>query len=79
MKGINFVKKNLLQILILALISFFAGCQEESSLETSEPKTDKEAMIQIADEDSLLASFEPNYNENGVMDIIGKVNTPIYL
>ncbi|MCA2004905.1 MAG: hypothetical protein LDL01_03825 [Ignavibacterium sp.] len=74
----NFVKKNLLPLILLAIISFFVGCQEESSLEATEPKTDKEAMIQIADEDSLLTSFEPNYNEDGVMDIMGKVNVPIY-
>ncbi len=78
MKKLTFVKKILLPIFILAIISFFTACQEENSLETSEPKTDKEAMIQIADEDSLLSSFEPNYNEDGVMDVIGKVNTPIY-
>jgi len=78
MKTFILGKKNLLPIILLAIFSFFTACQEETSVQTSEPKTDKEAMIQIADEDSLLASFEPNYNEDGVMDIIGKVNTPIY-
>lgn len=78
MKTFSFSKKNLLPIIILAIFSFFTACQEETSVQTSEPKTDKEAMIQIADEDSLLTSFEPNYNEDGVMDILGKVNTPIY-
>jgi hypothetical protein len=78
MKTFSLVKKNLLPIIILAIFSFFTACQEETSVQTSEPKTDKEAMIQIADEDSLLSSFEPNFNEDGVMDVMGKINTPIY-
>lgn len=79
MKAQNFLKKFFLPLLLLALISFFAGCQEEMTVESNnEPTTDQQALEKIVDEDSLITSFEPNYNEDGLMDIIGKINTEIY-
>jgi hypothetical protein len=44
----------------------------------TEPTTDQAALEKLVDEDSSLTSFDYNYNEEGVMDFLGKVNTPIY-
>lgn len=79
MKIAEFLKKNLLMILLLALVSFFVGCQDEMSVQTEdEISTDKLALEKIVDEDSVLASFEPNFDEGGDMDILGKIATDIY-
>ncbi|MCU0405948.1 MAG: hypothetical protein MUE64_03080, partial [Ignavibacteriaceae bacterium] len=44
----------------------------------TEPTTDKAALEKLVDEDSSLTSFDYNYDEEGVMDFLGKVNTAIY-
>lgn len=79
METSEFVKKNLLPVLLLLVISFFVGCQDDTMVQTSdEISTNQQALEKLVDEDSLLISFEPNYNEDGEMDILNKTNTEIY-
>ena len=63
------------------VLIFMVGCQESvNEPDQAEPNSDKEAMQKLADEDSSIASFESNYNEEDAMDIfgLGKVQTAIY-
>lgn len=81
MKTAKFLTRQLLLIFIIAFTAaLFIGCQEDMSVEptNSEPTTDKEALQQITDEDSLLSSFEPNYTEDEGMDFLGKVSTEVF-
>jgi len=79
MKTSEFVKKNFLPMLLLVLMSFFVGCQEDMTVQTTDDiTTDQQALQKLADEDSVLMSFEPNYNEDGEMNILQKTNTEIY-
>lgn len=64
---------------MLAMVTLFIGCKESvNEPESTEPTTDKEAMLRLADEDSSIASFEPNYNEEDAMSFLGKTETQIY-
>jgi hypothetical protein len=66
-------------IIMAAAIFILAGCKNSpTEPSTTEPTTDKDAMLQIADEDSALASFDTNYNEDNAMSFIGKISTAIY-
>jgi len=57
----------------------FIGCKESVvEPESTEPTTDKEAMLKLADEDSAVSSFEPNYNEEDAMSFLGKTEAEIY-
>lgn len=81
MKKTNFAKRFFIPLFLLGLLAFFAGCQNEMTVEpqsSDEPTTNQAAMEKIVDEDSSLASFDENYNEDGLMDFMGKVNTEIY-
>ncbi len=60
------------------LFIVFAGCQESPLDASLDAQTDYEAYLQLIAADSSLASFEPNYNEDGAMEFLGKVNTPIF-
>lgn len=68
--------KNLLALLAISLI--LIGCKENTTEPVSEPSTNKEAMLKLADEDSAISSFEPSFNEEDIMSFIGKVQTDIY-
>jgi hypothetical protein len=79
MKTSEFVKKNFLPMLLLLVMSFFVGCQDDTMVQTTdEITTNQQALEKLVDEDSVLISFEPNYNEDGEMDILNKTNTEIY-
>jgi hypothetical protein len=73
-------RRQLLPLLLLGLIAVFFGCQDEMVVEpaNTEPTTDQGALEKIVDEDSALTSFDYNYNEEGLMDFLGKVDTEIY-
>lgn len=77
-------QKNLLRYVLaffaLALFALFTGCQDEMVVDPgdTEPTTDKAAMEKLVDEDSSLTSFDYNYDEEGLMDYLGKVNVAIY-
>ncbi|MGE5807418.1 MAG: hypothetical protein ACM34O_16305 [Ignavibacteria bacterium] len=63
---------------ILGLIFIaFIGCKD-STVGPPAEDPEKEALQQIADEDSAIASFEPNYNEEDQMSILNKAATEIY-
>jgi hypothetical protein len=66
-------------ISIFAIAVFlFAGCKNSPTEPAdSEPSTAEEAMLKLADEDSSLASFDTNYNEDNAMSYMGKVSTAI--
>jgi hypothetical protein len=73
----RFVKN--LMLIILTAIFLFAGCKNSpTEPSTTEPTTDQGAMLKIADEDSALASFDSNYNEDDAMPFMGKVSTTVY-
>lgn len=71
--------QKLLAILTAVFIFVLAGC-DNSSVEPDpgEPTTDQATFEKLADDDSALASFEPNYNEDGLSGIIGKTTTDIF-
>ncbi len=73
-------RRHFLPFLLLGLIVVFFGCQDEMLIEPAdtEPTTDQGALEKIVDEDSALTSFDYNYNEDGLMDFLGKVDTEIY-
>jgi hypothetical protein len=73
-------RRRILPFLLLGLIVVFFGCQDEMVIEPvdTEPTTDQVALEKIVDEDSALSSFDYNYNEDGLMDFLGKVDTEIY-
>ncbi len=73
-------RRHFLPFLLLGLIVVFFGCQDEMVIEPAdtEPTTDQGALEKIVDEDSALTSFDYNYNEDGLMDFLGKVDTEIY-
>ena len=56
MKTSEFVKKNFFPMLLLVLMSFFVGCQDEMTVQTTdEITTDQQALQKLADEDSVLS------------------------
>jgi len=75
----NNLSRYLLGFFALMMLALFVRCQDEvvSSVD-NEPTTDKAAMEKLVDEDSSLTSFDYNYDEEGVMDFLGKINTTIY-
>ena len=81
MKKKKFIKKFFLPLLILGVLAFFAGCQDEMTVEpqnNGEPTTDQGALEKLVEQDSSLTSFDVNYNEDGLMDFLGKVDEQIY-
>lgn len=70
----------ILALFALAIFALFVRCQDENMVEATdtEPTTDQGAMEKLVDEDSSLTSFDYNYDEEGVMDFLGKVTTEIY-
>lgn len=80
----NSAKKELITfgVLLIALLTmiYATGCSKDNGV--TDPNgnlTDQQAMQKIIDEDEELSSFEPNYNEQGLMRLaLAKVNTEIY-
>lgn len=64
----------------MSLVLFLSSCQKESTITNpeDEPTTDQEAMLKLVEEDENIQSFEPNYNEDDAMSLIGKVATEIF-
>jgi hypothetical protein len=81
MKKKDFVKGYFIPLILIGVFAFFAGCQDQTSVDPIDdgiPTSDKQAMEMIVDQDSSLSSFEANYNEDGLMDILGKTQETIY-
>lgn len=73
------LNKSLLIIFTIVSIFVFIKCQDPASAEDPEQySTDKAAIISLLDEDLAIASFEPNFNEGGTMEMLGKISTEIY-
>lgn len=73
------LSRYILAFFTLLIVTLFVRCQDEVvNPDEGEPTTDKAALQKLVDEDSSLTSFDYNYNEEGVMDFLGKVNTTIY-
>jgi hypothetical protein len=70
---------NLFSIVMLSMLVLFIGCKDSIiEPESTEPTSDKEAMLKLVDEDSAVSSFEPSYNEEDAMNFLGKTETEIY-
>lgn len=66
-------------IIFSTAIFIITGCKNSPTEPSStEPTTDQDAMLKIADADSAIASFDSNYNEDDAISFIGKSNTAIY-
>ncbi|HVO73825.1 MAG TPA: hypothetical protein VMT35_07365 [Ignavibacteriaceae bacterium] len=66
-----------LTILFASILFAFIGCKD-SSVAPPDEDPDKAALQEIADEDSAMASFDPNYNEEDQLSLLGKTGTQIY-
>ncbi len=80
MKYSKLFYRHFLPFLLLGLIVVFFGCQDDMVIDPgdTEPTTEQGALEKIVDEDSALTSFDYNYDEDGLMDFLGKINEPIY-
>jgi len=80
MKKQKNLSRYILAFLAFAIIALFVRCQDEMVVDPgeTEPTTDQAALEKLVDEDSSLTSFDYNYDEEGVMDYLGKVTTEIY-
>ena len=80
MKKQKNLSRYFLAFIALAIFTLFARCQDENVVEPTgtEPTTDREALEKLVDEDSSLTSFDYNYDEEGVMEYLGKVSSEIY-
>jgi len=80
------MRKNSFYIISPAIASFFlfiviiTGCKNSPTGPYPLNSTSSDEMIlqKIADADSAVATFEPNYNEEDVMSVMGKVQANIY-
>lgn len=74
----KFLRSYIFSALILSGIMFLVGCQD-NSVESTTPQasTDKQAVVDVINADSLIASFEPNFNEEGEVTYLAKTNTEI--
>jgi hypothetical protein len=81
MKQKDFAKRYFIPLILAGVLAFFVGCQDQMTvdpIDDGEPTSDTEALQKIVDEDSSLYSFEANYDEGGLMDILGKTEEMIY-
>ncbi len=61
------------------LLVIVAGCKNSPTDPNTLNNTSDQAVLQkIADSDSSIASFEPNYNEEDAMSFLGKTQAEIY-
>jgi len=76
----NNLSRYILAFFALMMVALFVRCQDEMSVDPvdNEPTTDQAALEKLVDEDSSLTSFDYNYDEEGVMDFLGKTDIAIY-
>ena len=67
MKNIKSLITN--SLIILFLFFLFAACNEDTSL-TKPTSSDQDQIQKLIDEDEIIQSFEPNYNEEEAMDLL---------
>jgi hypothetical protein len=80
MKKHQYLSRYIVAFVALAMIALFVRCQDEMVVDpvNTEPTTDQGALEKLVDEDSSLSSFDYNYDEEGLMDFLGKTSTDIY-
>lgn len=80
MKKQQNLSRYILGFVALAMIALFVRCQDEMVVDpvNPEPTTDQGALEKLVDEDSSLSSFDYNYDEEGLMDYLGKTTADIY-
>lgn len=79
MKSIHIRSVKLLSVIALLMPALFWGCKDSvNEADVNNLAADKTAMQTLIDEDSAISSFEPNFNEDDVMTILGKTQTDIY-
>lgn len=73
-----FFRKIFLQIFVSAGLILLTGCQD-NSVNTTEDinSSEKQEIIKVINEDSLLTSFQPNYDEDGVLNYLQKTDAEI--
>jgi hypothetical protein len=76
----NNLSRYILAFFALMMVALFVRCQDEMTVDPvdNEPTTDQAALEKLVDEDSSLTSFDYNYDEEGVMDFLGKIDIAIY-
>jgi len=78
MKVIDLLRKHFLFLAFLGRTIFFVGCQDNSVEPTTSTTTaDKQAIVDVINSDSLLTSFDTNYNEDGALNYLAKTNSEI--
>lgn len=72
--------KYLTAYIILGLAVLLAGCKDSVNAPETNPisGTDPAVFETLAEQDSTIESFEPNYNEQDAMTFLGKTLTDIY-
>ncbi len=66
--------------LVAGLLFMFTGCNQDEStvLDPINEGNPDEELAKLADEDDVLNSFEPNFNEDGLTNFLAKTNEVIY-
>ncbi len=80
MKQIIIKEKFIPTVAFLLFLIFLVGCQDNTvaPINTANSiSTDKSAITEAVQSDSLLNSFESNYNEEGSLDYFAKTSTEI--
>lgn len=77
------MKKSIIKFspIFAALILLFTmlGCSDDSIVNPDEENlSQQDALMKLVEEDEVISSFEPNYNEEDVLDFLGKINTEIF-
>jgi hypothetical protein len=78
MRIINLIRGHLFSLLFVGIILFVVGCQDNSiEPTTAQTSTDKQAVVDAINSDSLLASFDPSFNEDGAITYLNKTQAEI--
>ncbi len=67
-----------LLLIALAVTVILTGCGKDDSVIDSTPATTEETLLNLAESDDQIASFDDNYNEEDAMDMVAKVSETIY-
>lgn len=73
----NSLKGKIIFSLFLTIV-LFSGCKDGLINEPDDKVSLDAALMEIADNDETVASFEPNYNEEDALSFLGKTTTEIF-
>lgn len=75
----SFWVKKIYLLLFASILIFMTGCQNSPTAPSlGQNSTYESAMLKAVESDSAVASFEPIYNEQDAMNILGTTGTAIY-